>query len=100
MFEDERRRQQQINREKAERYAVIVAVITQNAAAKRAREQQRALQQTKRGRRQGQVGAAALRAEPVEAQVCLPLDRLRSRLRYPTLRGMLPLCMACMPCTA
>jgi hypothetical protein len=48
MFEDERRRrQQQINREKAERYAVIVAVITQNAAAQRAREQRRAVRRTR-----------------------------------------------------
>jgi hypothetical protein len=47
MFEDERRRQQKINREKAERYAVIVAVITQNAAAQRAREQRRAVRRTR-----------------------------------------------------
>jgi hypothetical protein len=48
MFEDKRRRQQQINREKAEQYAIIVGMITRNAAAaQRVRQQQRVNQRPK-----------------------------------------------------
>lgn len=53
MFEQEYRPQEQISREAAERFAIMVAIATRKADAKRVRQQKR------RG---------AMRAEPAEAQ--------------------------------
>ena len=47
MFEQEQRSQQQISREAAERFAIMVAIAARKADAKRGREQQRA---ARRGR--------------------------------------------------
>jgi hypothetical protein len=53
MFEQEYRSQEQISREAAERFAIMVAITARRAEAKQVRQQ-------KRRRR--------MRAEPVEAQ--------------------------------
>ena len=53
MFEHEQRPQQQISREAAERFAIMVAIVTHKAEAKRVRRQRR---------------RNAMRAEPVEVR--------------------------------
>ena len=53
MFEQEYRAQQQISREAAERFAIMVAIAARKAEAKRVRQQKR---------------RRAMRAEPVKAQ--------------------------------
>jgi hypothetical protein len=53
MFEQEYRPQQQISREAAERFAIMVAITARKAEAKRVRRQKR---------------RRAVRAEPVKAQ--------------------------------
>ena len=53
MFEQEYRPREQISREAAERYAIMVAITARKAAAKRVRRQKR---------------RRAARAEPVKAQ--------------------------------
>jgi hypothetical protein len=53
MFEQENRPQEQISREAAERYAIMVAITARKADAKRVRKQKR---------------RRVMRAEPVEAQ--------------------------------
>ena len=45
MFEQEYRPQQQISREAAERYTIMVAVTARRAEAKRVRRQRRAVRQ-------------------------------------------------------
>ena len=54
MFEQEYRSREQISREAAERYAIMVAITARKAEAKRVRKQ--------KGRRR------VMQAEPVEAQ--------------------------------
>ncbi len=53
MFEQEYRPQEQISREAAERFAIMVAIAARKAEAKRVRQQKR---------------RSAVRAEPVKAQ--------------------------------
>jgi hypothetical protein len=53
MFEQEYRSQEQISREAAERFAIMVAIAARKAEAKRVRQQKR---------------RRAMRAEPVKAQ--------------------------------
>jgi hypothetical protein len=53
MFEQEYRSREQISREAAERYAIMVAITARKAEAKRVRRQKR---------------RSAVRAEPVEAK--------------------------------
>ena len=47
MFDDEYRRQQQVRREAAERYALMVAIVARNAQAKRVRQRRRAVRRTR-----------------------------------------------------
>jgi hypothetical protein len=47
MFEQEYRPQQQISREAAERYTIMVAITAGRAEAKRVRRQRRAVRQTR-----------------------------------------------------
>jgi hypothetical protein len=53
MFEQEYRSQEQISREAAERFAIMVAITARRTEAKQVRQQKR---------------RSAMRAEPVEAQ--------------------------------
>ncbi|HJV14561.1 MAG TPA: hypothetical protein VJ625_11790 [Propionibacteriaceae bacterium] len=47
MFEQEYRSQQQISREAAERYAIMVAIAARRAEAKRVRQQGRVVRRTR-----------------------------------------------------
>ena len=47
MFEQEQRPQQQISREAAERFAIMVAITARKAEAKRVRQRRRAVRQAR-----------------------------------------------------
>jgi len=47
MFDDEYRRQQQVRREAAERYALMVAIAVRKAPAKRVRRQRRGVRRAR-----------------------------------------------------